>query len=93
MLRYVKCFFIYKHVKKVYNAFMYCSDGKIYIDDHDRCSDSKNYAEAVSCPLLAALGLGVVYLEDSLTVTNCGFFEKFERKLHIVRNNETDNID
>ena len=53
----------------------------------------KNYAEGVSCPLLTALGLGVVYIEDSLTVTNCGFFEKFERKLHIVRDNENNNID
>lgn len=93
MLRYVKYSFIYKHVKKVYNAFMYCSDGKIYIEDDDQCIDCKNYAEGVSCPLLTALGLGVVYMEDSLTVTNCGFFEKFVRKLHIVRNNETDNID
>lgn len=55
--------------------------------------DCKNYAEGVSCPLLTALGLGVVYIEDSLTVTNCGFFEKFERKLHIVRDNENNNID
>ena len=53
---------------------MYCSDGRIFIEDDDQCIDCKNYAEGVSCPLLTALGLGVVYLEDSLTVTNCGFF-------------------
>ena len=72
---------------------MYCSDGRIFIEDDDQCIDCKNYAEGGSCPLLTALGLGVVYLEDSLTVTNCGFFEKFVRSLHIVRNDENDNID
>lgn len=72
---------------------MYCENGKIFIENDDQCMDCKNYAEGVSCPLLTALGLGVVYLEDSLTVTNCGFFERFERKLHIVRNNDTNNID
>ena len=93
MLRNINVFFIYKQAPKMYNACMYCDDGKIYIEDDDQCMDCKFYAEGVSCPLLTALGIGVVYLEDSLTVTNCGFFEKFERKLHIVRNNETNNID
>lgn len=72
---------------------MYCEDGRVFIEDDDQCIECKNYAEGVSCPLLTALGLGVVYLEDSLTVTNCGFFEKFERCLHIVRNNENNNAD
>lgn len=72
---------------------MYCEDGQIFIEDEDQCLECKNYAEGVSCPLLTALGLGVVYLEDSLTVTNCGFFEKFERCLRIVRNNENNNTD
>ena len=72
---------------------MYCDNGKIYIEEDDQGVDCRNYAKGVSCPLLTPLGLGVVYLEDSLTVENCGFFEKFERKLHIVSNNETDNID
>ena len=31
--------------------------------------------------------------QDSLTVANCGFFEKFERHLHIVRDDENDNSD
>ena len=72
---------------------MYCSDGKVYIEDNDQCMECKNYAQGVACPLLTALGLGVVYLENSLTVTNCGFFEKFERPLHIVSDIETYNID
>jgi len=72
---------------------MYCSDGNIYIEDDDQCIDCENYAQGVSCPLLTALGLGVVYMEDSLTVSNCGFFKKFERHLHIVRNNEKNNSD
>lgn len=71
---------------------MYCENDRVFIEDNDQCIDCKNYAEGVSCPLLTALGLGVVCLEDSLTVTNCGFFEKFERHLHIVRNNENNNI-
>lgn len=71
---------------------MYCEDGQVFIDEEDQCIDCKNYAEGVACPLLTALGLGVVYLEDKLIVTNCGFFEKFERHLHVVRDNEDDNI-
>ncbi len=93
MLRNINFCFIYKADSKVYNFCMYSCDGKIFIEDDDQCMDCKYYAEGVSCPLLTALGIGVVYLEDSLTVTNCGFFKKFERKLHIVRNNETDYID
>lgn len=67
---------------------MYCDDGKVYIEDDDQCMNCKNYASGVSCPLLTALGLGVVYLENSLTVTNCGFYEKFTRKLHIVKDDK-----
>ncbi len=70
---------------------MYCENGRIYIENDDQCINCKNYAEGVSCPLLTALGLGVVYLEDSLVVSNCGFFVKFERFLHVVR--DDDNID
>ena len=72
---------------------MYCENGRIFIEEDDQGLDCKNYAEGVSCPLLTALGLGVVYLEDSLTVTNCGFFEQFERHLHVVREDDDNNID
>jgi len=72
----------------VYNCFMYCADDKIYIEDDDQCITCKNYAVGVACPLLMALGQGVVYMEDSLTVTNCGFYEKFTRTLRIVKDEE-----
>lgn len=67
---------------------MYCDKGKVFIDDDDQCMNCKNYANGMACPLLTALALGVVYLEDTLTVTNCGFFQKFERSLHLVKDNE-----
>ena len=71
---------------------MYCEDSKIYIEKDDQCMDCKNYLQGISCPLLTALGLGVVYLENNLSVVNCGFFEKFERSLHIVRDDEKNNV-
>lgn len=67
---------------------MYCDKGKVFIEDDDQCMNCKNYANGMACPLLTALALGVVYLEDTLTVTNCGFFQKFERCLHLVKDNE-----
>lgn len=67
---------------------MYCDKGKVFIEDDDQCMNCKNYANGMACPLLTALALGVVYLEDTLTVTNCGFFHKFERSLHLVKDNE-----
>jgi len=71
---------------------MYCnSEGKVFIEDDDQCMDCKNYAQGIACPLLTALGLGVVYLENSLIVKNCGFFERFERHLHVVRNDDENN--
>lgn len=64
---------------------MYCINGTIYIEDQDQCLTCENYAKGVACPLLEALGQGVVYLEDSLTVTNCGFYKEFKRMLKIVK--------
>ena len=72
---------------------MYCENGRIYIESDDQCIECKNYAEGIACPLLLALGQGVVYLEDNLTVVDCGFYKKFERNLYIVRNDEEDNFD
>jgi len=65
---------------------MYCIDYTVYIDDDDQCLSCDNYARGVACPLLEALGQGVVYLEDSLTVTNCGFYKEFKRSLKVIRN-------
>lgn len=65
---------------------MYCVDYTVYIEDQDQCLTCENYARGVACPLLEALGQGVVYLEDSLTVTNCGFYKEFKRTLKLVKN-------
>lgn len=64
---------------------MYCIDDTVYIEDSDQCITCENYARGVACPLLEALGEGVVYLEDSLSVTNCGFYKEFKRTLKIVK--------
>lgn len=68
---------------------MYCIDDTVFIDDDDQCITCDNYARGVACPLLEALGQGLVYLEDSLTVTNCGFYKEFKRNLTIVKKDKT----
>lgn len=68
----------------MYNYIMYCQDGKIYIEENDQCITCENYARGVACPLLMALGEGAVFMEDILTVEDCGFYKEFKRKLHIV---------
>ena len=68
---------------------MYCIDDTVYIEDEDQCLTCENYSKGVACPLIEALGQGVVYLEDSLTVTNCGFYKEFKRTLKLIRNEET----
>ena len=72
---------------------MYSDNGKIIIEEDDQCNECQNYLEGVAYPLLTALGLGGVYLEDSLNVENCGFYRKFKRRLRIVRINENNNAD
>ena len=67
---------------------MYCANDTVYIEDDDQCLTCENYARGVACPLLEALGQGVVYLEDSLTVTNCGFYKEFKRTLKLVKKTE-----
>lgn len=67
---------------------MYCIDDTVYIEDSDQCITCENYARGVACPLLEALGEGVVYLENSLSVTNCGFYKEFKRTLKIVKKEE-----
>ena len=56
-----------------------------YIEDDDQCITCENYAKGVACPLLEALGQGVVYLEGNLTVSNCGFYKEFKRHLKLVK--------
>jgi len=67
---------------------MYCVDYTVYIEDDDQCLTCENYSRGVACPLLEALASGVVYLEDSLTVTNCGFYKEFKRTLKVVKKEE-----
>lgn len=69
---------------------MYCIDDTVYIEDEDQCITCENYARGVACPLLEALGQGVVYLEDNLTVTNCGFYKEFKRTLKLVKKETND---
>lgn len=69
---------------------MYCIDDTVYIEDEDQCITCENYARGVACPLLEALGQGVVYLEDNLTVTNCGFYKEFKRTLKLVKKDAND---
>lgn len=64
---------------------MYCVDETVFIEDDDQCITCDNYARGIACPLLEALGQGVVFLEDNLTVTNCGFYKEFKRNLTIVK--------
>jgi len=63
---------------------MYYADGKIYIEEDDQCMTCENYAKGVACPLLMALGEGVVFLDGDLTVEDCGFYKEFKRNLRIV---------
>lgn len=67
---------------------MYCIDDTVYIEDDDQCLTCENYAKGVACPLLEALGSGFVYIEESMIVTNCGFYKEFKRSLKIVRNED-----
>jgi len=66
------------------NSVMYFENGKIYVEKDDQCISCKNFTKGVACPLLQALGLGVVTLDGTMTVTNCGFYEEFKRHLKIV---------
>ena len=68
---------------------MYCEDDKVFIEDEDQCLTCENYAKGVACPLLEALGAGIVFLEDSKIVTNCGFYKEFKRTLKLVENNKS----
>lgn len=63
---------------------MYCEGGKVYVEKDDQCISCKNFKKGVACPLLEALGLGVVILDGIMNVTNCGFYVEYTRHLKIV---------
>jgi len=61
--------------------------GQIYIDDaNDQCITCKYYAAGrrVTCPLLVAVGRGMVSFEGDLFVEDCPIFEVFENPLRLV---------
>ncbi|OGI01932.1 MAG: hypothetical protein A2Y25_02900 [Candidatus Melainabacteria bacterium GWF2_37_15] len=69
---------------------MYCDGGKVFVEKEDQCMSCKNFKKGVECPLLQALGFGVVTLEGTLYVTNCGFYSEYKRHLNLVNEIKTD---
>jgi len=69
---------------------MYYYDGSVHVEKEDQCMTCKNFAEGVACPLLQALAMGLVTLEGTLYVTNCGFYEEFVRRLKLVKSKKPD---
>ncbi|MFA6988521.1 MAG: hypothetical protein WC197_00480 [Candidatus Gastranaerophilaceae bacterium] len=67
---------------------MYYDDGYVHVEDEDQCMTCDNFNKGIACPLLQALGLGYVTLEENLTVTSCGFYKKFERHLKLILNDK-----
>jgi hypothetical protein len=63
---------------------MFYDNGKVYVEKDDQCISCKNFTKGVACPLLQALGMGVVVLDGTMNVSNCGFYEEFKRHLKIV---------
>lgn len=58
--------------------------GQVRVETDDQCYSCEYFLKGVSCPLLEALAMGVVMLEDDLTVQNCGFYKQFKRKLRVL---------
>ena len=63
---------------------MYIENNSVVIEEDDMCTTCSNLQKGIACPLIQALAQGVVFIEDSLCVSNCGFYEKFERHLKLV---------
>ncbi len=55
------------------------------MEKEDQCMSCKNFKKGVECPLLQALGFGLVNLEGVMYVTNCGFYEEHKRHLELVK--------
>lgn len=64
---------------------MFYTDGQVRVEEEDQCMTCENFNKGVACPLLQALGMGLVSLQDSLLVTNCSFYKQFKRHLKIVK--------
>jgi len=70
---------------------MYYHDGNIHIEEEDQCVTCHNFNEGLACPLLQALAFGMVKLEDTLIVVNCGFYKEFKRHLKLLSDEEEKN--
>ncbi len=63
---------------------MYFIDGQIHIEQDDQCFSCEFFQKGIACPLLEALGEGVVYLDGDIQVSNCGFYKPFKRHLKVI---------
>lgn len=73
---------------------MYTENNHVYIEEDDQCMSCKHYQSGVACPLIEALATGVTFLTEPVGVKNCGFYEKYERPLKVVRKSHAkDNIE
>jgi len=73
---------------------MYCEEGRVFVEKDDQCISCKNFKKGVACPLLQALGLGMVSLDGIMYVTNCGFYVENKRHLKLISpDNEVEQID
>jgi hypothetical protein len=68
-------------------------DGAVHIETEDQCFTCEHFVRGVSCPLLEALGVGVVNLEGDVIVRNCGFYKEFKRHLTVVDSDNNDVTD
>jgi hypothetical protein len=59
-------------------------DGSVHIEADDQCATCEYYLKGVACPLLEALGMGVVELRMEVQVQNCGFYREFKRRLKLI---------
>jgi len=72
---------------------MYYYKGSVHVEKQDQCMTCKNFTQGVACPLLQALALGLVTMDGTLYVTNCGFYEEFTRKLKLVSDGSESKIE
>lgn len=63
-------------------------DQNVHIEEDDQCFTCQHFLRGISCPLLEALGEGVVSLDGDILVRHCGFYIKFERHLKVVKTDE-----
>ena len=65
---------------------MYYENNQLYIDKDDQCETCTHTKDKVNCPLIQALAYEVVLLPDDTKVTNCALYQKPERKLRLIKN-------